>query len=78
MAALNGETFGLSKIGAIIGIQQVGFGIGAAIGSAIGGLIFDVSSSYFIAFLLGAVAMLIVTLLTALVRPETQYSNRNS
>jgi len=35
MAALIGDTFGLGKIGAIFGLLEVGFGIGAAIGPAI-------------------------------------------
>jgi len=74
MGALIGDTFGLGKIGAIFGVLEIGFGIGAAIGSAIGGLIFDVSNSYSVAFLMGAVAMLISTLLIALIRKET---NRN-
>jgi len=71
MAALIGDTFGLGRIGAILGMLEVGFGIGAAIGSAVGGFIFDVSNSYFLAFLLGAAVMLVATLLIALIRRET-------
>ncbi len=71
MGALIGDTFGLGKIGAIFGVLEISFGIGAAIGPAIGGLIFDVNSSYSVAFLMGAVAMLIATLLIALIRKET-------
>ena len=52
-------------------VLEVGFGVGAAIGPAMGGLIFDVSHSYFVAFLIGTVAMLAVTFLTALIRRET-------
>ena len=74
VAALVSDTFGLGRIGAIMGVLEIGFGVGAAIGPAIGGLIFDVSNSYFTAFLLGAVAMLVVALLMALIRRET---NRN-
>jgi len=73
-AALISDTFGLGKIGAIFGLLEIGFGIGAAVGPAIGGIIFDINQSYSIAFLLGAVAMLIATLLVALIRRET---NRN-
>ena len=69
--ALASDTFGLGKIGSILGVMDVGFGVGAAIGPAIGGLIFDVSNSYSMAFLSGAVAMLVVTLLIALVKRET-------
>jgi len=70
MAALVGDTFGLRQIGAILGVLDVGFGVGAAIGPAIGGLIFDVSNSYFMAFLLGAMVMLVAALLIALIRRE--------
>ena len=71
MAAIIGDTFGLRQIGAIFGLLEVGFGIGAAIGPAIGGLIFDISHSYTIAFLIGAAVMLVVTLLLTLIRRET-------
>ena len=70
MGALIGDTFELAKIGTIFGVLEIGFGIGAATGPVIGGLIFDVSNSYSLAFLLGAVVMLIATLLTALIRRE--------
>ena len=71
IGAIAGDAFGLRQIGLIMGALEVGLGIGAAIGPAIGGLIFDVSHSYFMAFLVIAVAMLIATLLIALVRRET-------
>ncbi|MFQ5996088.1 MAG: MFS transporter [Dehalococcoidales bacterium] len=71
-AALISDTFGLSKIGVIFGLLEISFGIGAAIGPAIGGIIFDIRQSYSIAFLIGAVAMLVVTLLVTLVRRETE------
>jgi MFS family permease len=74
MAALISNTFGLGKLGVIMGALEVGFGIGAAIGPVIGGRIFDVSHSYFSAFLYGAAVMLLATLLIVLIRPET---NRN-
>ena len=71
MAAIIGDTFGLGKIGAIFGLLEVGFGIGAAIGPAIGGFIFDVTGSYSIAFLIVPAAMLLATLFVALIRRET-------
>jgi len=71
VTAMIGDIFGLRSIGVIIGVLGIGFGIGAAIGPAIGGLIFDVSGSYFIAFLIGAFAMLIAALSVVLVRWET-------
>jgi len=71
IAALVGETFGLRRIGAVMGTLQAAWGIGVAVGPAVGGIIFDVNNSYFIAFLIGALAMLTVALLIALVRRET-------
>lgn len=71
MGALIGDIFGLGKIGAIFGVLEFGFGIGAAIGPVGGGLIFDVTNSYFMAFLIGALVMVVSTLLIALVRRET-------
>ena len=71
MGALIGDIFGLGKIGAIFGVLEIAWGIGAAIGPAVGGLIFDISNSYSIAFLMGAGAMLISTLLIALIRKES-------
>ncbi|MFC1942271.1 MFS transporter [Chloroflexota bacterium] len=68
--ALVSDIFGLHKIGAIFGVLEFGFGIGAAIGSAMGGIIFDVSNNYTISFLIGAVTMLIAAFLIALTRRE--------
>jgi len=74
VAVLIGDTFGVRKIGSILGVLEIGFGVGAAIGPVIGGLIFDVNSSYFMAFLIEAVVLLVAALLIALIRRET---NRN-
>jgi len=71
MAALIGDTFGVGKLGAILGVLEIGFGVGAAVGSAMGGLIFDINQSYFLAFLIEAAAMLVVTLLVALIKRAT-------
>ncbi len=70
--ALVGDTFGMRNIGMILGVLEIGWGVGGAIGPAIGGLIFDATNSYSIAFVMGVVAMLIVTLLVALIRRETE------
>ncbi|MFC2066538.1 MFS transporter [Chloroflexota bacterium] len=71
IGSLVGDTFGLSKMGAILGMIEMGFNVGAATGPAIGGLIFDISQSYSMAFVLAAATMLVVALLVALVRKET-------
>lgn len=66
VVALIGDIFGMSHIGVIIGVLVVGWSAGAAIGSALAGYIFDVSGSYFFAFLAGAIGMLIASLLILL------------
>ena len=70
ISTLIGDTFGLRSIGVIMGTLNVSWGVGAAIGAAAGGLIFDVSNSYSMAFSGGAVAMLTVALLIALTERE--------
>ena len=74
ITALLGDTFGLGKIGSILGVLDVGWAIGAATGPFVGGVIFDINNSYSVTFLLGAAAMATVALLIVLIRQET---NRN-
>jgi MFS family permease len=71
IVALVGDIFGLRSIGIILGILSIGWLIGAAIGPAIGGWIYDFSNNYSIAFSTDVVALLIVTLLLALTKSET-------
>ena len=54
-----------------MGVVDASFNTGAAIGPIIGGLIFDVSHSYFLAFSLAAAVMWVVTWLISLIRRET-------
>jgi len=70
ITALIGDIFGMHSIGAIIGVLAIGWGIGAAVGPLVGGLIFDITKSYFMAFLIGVLAMLVTTLSVALTRRE--------
>jgi len=72
VTGLIGDSFGLRSIGVIMGTLNVAWGIGAAIGPAVGGFVFDASKSYSMAFLAGALAMLIAALLVALIRKETK------
>ncbi|MFC1916207.1 MFS transporter [Chloroflexota bacterium] len=72
MAVLIGDTFGLGKMGTILGVMEFGFSTGAALGPIIGGLIFDITQSYVLAFSLEAAAVLIATLLLTQVRRETK------
>jgi len=71
LAALIGDTFGVGKLGAILGVLDAAWGVGAAIGPIIGGYVFDVTDGYFVAFLYGALAMTVVSLLIILIRRET-------
>ncbi|MFC1961688.1 MFS transporter [Chloroflexota bacterium] len=70
IGSLVGDTFGLSKMGSILGVIEVGFNIGAAVGPAIGGVLYDIEGSYSLAFSLATTAILISAILTALVRKE--------
>jgi len=66
------DAFGVRNIGVIIGILDLAFLIGAATGPFIGGLVFDVSGSYTIAFLIGVAASLVAALFMALIRVEAK------
>jgi len=70
-AALISDSFSLRNIGSVFGLLEIGIGVGAATGSAVGGYIFDVSNSYEMAFLSGALAMLAAAVLIAFIRRET-------
>ena len=70
MTTLVSGLFGLRNIGTIFGLLDIGLGIGAAIGPIIGGFIFDINGSYSMAFLIGAVTMVVATLLIAQIRRE--------
>jgi MFS family permease len=72
MAAIIGDTFGLGQMGAILGVLDAGFNIGAAVGPLVGGFVFDARQSYFLAFLLGVLVMLVATVFVLLIRRETR------
>jgi MFS family permease len=69
--ALIGDTFGLLRIGLVLGLLEIGWAVGAAVGPVMGGYIFDTQGSYFLAFLIGAVAMVVAGFLVLLVRRES-------
>jgi MFS family permease len=66
--ALVGDIFGLKKLGSIMGVLMVFWATGAGIGSEVGGIIYDASGSYFPAFLLTAVLMLLSCTFALLLR----------
>ena len=70
VAALIGDIFGVHILGAIMGVLDIGWGLGAAIGPAVGGLIFDVTENYFMAFMIGALAMMVATFFIASIRHQ--------
>ena len=72
--AIVADSLGVSRLGTIMGIMGVSFGIGAAIGPFMGGFIFDLSSNYDMAFLIGAIILLVSVPGIALVRRETGVS----
>ncbi len=77
ITALVSDTFGVSRIGAVLGMLEIGFGIGAALGPAAGGLIFDVTSNYSLAFGSGALSISAVALFLALTRQQRSDSLKN-
>ncbi len=71
ITVLIGRNFGLDDIGKILGVLEIGIFIGGAIGPFLGGLIFDVSANYSLAFLIMAGTILARILLVTVVRQET-------
>ena len=70
VGALVGDVFGAARIGTIFGILELGLGIGAAVGVLVSGAIYDISGSYFYAFLIAAGIWIIASITTALIRRE--------
>lgn len=64
--AMASDFFRGPNLGKIIGVLDAGFLTGSAIGSFLGGFIFDVTGSYFIAFAIGATAVLLTGLFVSL------------
>ncbi|MBE9482135.1 MAG: MFS transporter [Chloroflexi bacterium] len=58
IVAMVGDLFGVRRLGTIMGSLVVGWGLGAALGPYITGLVFDLSNNYSMAFLLGALLMI--------------------
>ncbi len=72
ITVLIGGTFGVDDIGKVLGVLEIGIFIGAAIGPFLGGLIFDVSGSYTVIFLIMAGTVLARIPLVALIKRETR------
>ncbi len=61
--AIDAEFFGTKNLGAIIGLIGIGATTSGALGPFLGAYIFDLTGSYNLAFLLGAVATVVATIL---------------
>ena len=68
-APLMAGLFGLRAHGAILGIATLGFSVGGAIGPILAGRIFDITTSYNLAFLTCGGVGIIGLILTLLLRP---------
>jgi MFS family permease len=63
------ELFGLRSHGLILGLTSLGFCLGAAVGPFVAGYIFDVTTSYQVAFLICAAISIIGLILTVFLKP---------
>jgi MFS family permease len=77
MTLLVGQFFGLTAVIALTGVTSAGIRAGGALGSWLGGEIFDVSHSYFIAFMITAIVGLstfVVTVLLKILKTKARHS----
>ena len=63
------ELFGLKSHGVILATAGFIGGVGSAIGAAMAGYIFDVTSSYSLAFIICAILAVVAFILALLLRP---------
>lgn len=66
--ALVSDTFGVHHAGLVFGLLEIGWVCGAAVGPTLAGYIFDVTSQYYYAFLLGTLAPMIMVVLVFFLR----------
>lgn len=69
MPALIGSFFGTKAIGSIFGFVNTAYTVGGAFGPLVGGYVFDVTGSYYIAFLGAAITMAATFMLCLLLKP---------
>ena len=68
LPVIAGEIFELKSIGAIVGVQMLGVAIGGAIGPLLGGKVWDVTDSYYFAFLVSGICTILALILLAFIR----------
>ena len=62
------DLFGLGSHGVLLGLTMFSVTVGLGIGSFMAGKIFDIMESYSLAFLIGAIAMVIALILTLMLK----------
>jgi len=75
IGSLVGDIFGAARIGTIFGMLEFGLGIGAAVGVLVSGAVYDISGSYFYAFLIAAATWVVASIVTVLIRREPAQSH---
>jgi len=73
LPVIAGELFRLRSIGGIVGVQMFGVAIGGAIGPLLGGYVFDVTGSYYIAFLVSGISTILALVLLTLIRASKRW-----
>ena len=68
-APLVAALFGLRSHGLVLGVINLGFTIGGSLGPLIAGYIFDVTGSYYLAFLISAAVGIVGLILAVVLRP---------
>jgi len=78
VTSLLGDAFGLERLGSILGLLEIGWGLGAGIGPLVAGFIYDTSSSYSFAFILGAASMTAITFLVVMLQPMSSHQHEQA
>jgi OFA family oxalate/formate antiporter-like MFS transporter len=73
MSPLVADHFGLNSHGIILGLAMFALNVGGAIGSLVAGRIFDISGSYFWAFIICAILGIIGLALSILLKPTRRH-----
>lgn len=68
LPVIAGEIFELKSIGAIVGVHMLGVAIGGAIGPLLAGYVFDVTQSYYFAFMVSGMCTILALILLAFIR----------